>query len=1223
MGEENTGQNLQSTGYIVKDVELMNANTDQLLQSIAASLIKITNDDGISISQSSLNDMAIQIDGESRANRNRVDRQSNRDQSAERRNNAYSNRGDKFDTNDLRRRGKVSAGKFFDELTDTLEDEFIKSLTGSAHPIQDALKGPLAQFANSLGVDIKDLSKELGSRLGKQLGNAFKDSDLGQQLQSRLGNLIGQVTGLGSDVLSDLTNILNDPDSLSRMINGANAGRSRANQSSSTEEMVNNGMDAVQNMVDNGDDAMQALANGASSAAGTMSTAATAMSASAATAGTELAAAGAAAGTAEAGAVAMAGGGAAASGALAGVAAALGPVALLLPLITILLEVGKAALEDFNESLQPMKDGWDNLVDSFHDVGHRVKSENSKNLDESKKRIEADVKTLVTVPFDILKDAANTALDTWDAVLQTITATQEYNKEDVQALWGVYAQRLQDEGLDSVISSADMMQNLENVIKSGLSGAVAEEFAYTATVLNNALPTQDFFQYAETYAALAANAISNGADQEAALQYANEELEAFASNIIYASRQLTGGFASGLKNASSLFDDAAKIALTSKTGSVSEISAVLTSVSALVSSIAPDLAGGVVDAVVKAAIGGNSNEITALRSMTSVGASNTAFLTALAKDPQKVFSELFENLAELQNMSADNFMEVAEGLSSVFGLSMDAFARVDFNYLAKAIRDMNANSDSLSTNLALLQSGQTTQTAAQLRMQQINQYMLEEGLAYVLDNEVARQVQQHMWEEQIAGEITESTFAVELQGAAVDFLASIVEAVNNILEYLNMSSLAFEVENVELTKREVAQITEDLTNVLKAQKVGSGEVAGAAQELTNLLTRNADLNLIGKYPELIGLEANYGSSLLQKMNLGSASGSNWLYNLLVGGGVGSDNEVPNMRGKASQNKKGGSSGNKFYNWGLISKTEGVPNSGDWRSAESYNPIWDSAFGKVLTQVSQGKVQKFLDTMADYTSEMAAISSTTGSAAKMISSQREKSDYKYLTQSELEDFVLNSNIEEDKMSFEKWIESGLDFGILNLGQVLADYGLTIEDIRSKFQQYQTLAESKADHARQLHEVQFWENVEEYNNNYFPNHFENEFLRKDWMENWETNYLTPIRDDLHQLLTDWEDYYIHHTAYTDATANAFESAIELAGLEQDEMGDSVLALAQALTENSNWLQENQELLKDPVVHANVLLAQILTVTEAIMQQNNSTATTGAIPTTLLGLGTGGVS
>ena len=127
----------------------------------------------------------------------------------------------------------------------------------------------------------------------------------------------------------------------------------------------------------------------------------------------------------------------------------------------------------------------------------------------------------------------------------------------------------------------------------------------------------------------------------------------------------------------------------------------------------------------------------------------------------------------------------------------------------------------------------------------------------------------------------------------------------------------------------------------------------------------------------------------------------------------------------------------------------------------------------------------------------------------------------------------------------------------------------------------------------------------------------------MENWETNYLTPIRDDLHQLLSDWEDYYIHHTAYTDATANAFESAIELAGLEQDEMGDSVLALAQALTENSNWLQENQELLKDPVVHANVLLAQILTVTEAIMQQNNSTATTGAIPTTLLGLGTGGVS
>ena len=41
---------------------------------------------------------------------------------------------------------------------------------------------------------------------------------------------------------------------------------------------------------------------------------------------------------------------------------------------------------------------------------------------------------------------------------------------------------------------------------------------------------------------------------------------------------------------------------------------------------------------------------------------------------------------------------------------------------------------------------------------------------------------------------------------------------------------------------------------------------------------------------------------------------------------------------------------------------------------------------------------------------------------------------------------------------------------------------------------------------------------------------------------------------------------------------------------------------------------------MVHANVLLSQILVVAEAIMQQNNNTSTT-SIPTSLLGLGTGG--
>jgi hypothetical protein len=116
---------------------------------------------------------------------------------------------------------------------------------------------------------------------------------------------------------------------------------------------------------------------------------------------------------------------------------------------------------------------------------------------------------------------------------------------------------------------------------------------------------------------------------------------------------------------------------------------------------------------------------------------------------------------------------------------MDAFARIDFNYLANAIADMNVNNGALSENLALLKAGETTTTAEQLKMQQINKYMIEEGLSYVLDNEAARQIQQHMWDEQIALDMREATYGVELKGAALEFLEGIRATIDNILSFLN------------------------------------------------------------------------------------------------------------------------------------------------------------------------------------------------------------------------------------------------------------------------------------------------------------------------------------------------------------------------------------------------------------------------------------------------------
>ena len=130
-------------------------------------------------------------------------------------------------------------------------------------------------------------------------------------------------------------------------------------------------------------------------------------------------------------------------------------------------------------------------------------------------------------------------------------------------------------------------------------------------------------------------------------------------------------------------------------------------------------------------------------------------------------------------------MEKAEGYAELFGLSMEAFQRVDFNYLAQAISEMNTNSDALNSNMALLKSGQTTQTKEQQKIAEINKTLIEEGLSYVLDNQVGRAIQENMWAEQRARQMMEATYGVEVKGALVEAVNRIVTAVENIINLLN------------------------------------------------------------------------------------------------------------------------------------------------------------------------------------------------------------------------------------------------------------------------------------------------------------------------------------------------------------------------------------------------------------------------------------------------------
>lgn len=1218
----------QINNSIADYIEAMSMDNEQILRSIDLTLKSIARQDGLVISQTSLRDLvAEQEDAIKKGSRNKRDyRYADNNANGRNRGSQSNSRSssDNTDYNDARFRKDTSARAkgMFDKLTDDFEDAFSEALFGSKKPFQDALSQSLTEFARSLGTDMDHLGETLGKQLAKKIGGITYKTDsatgqkitLGDQLKAERKWMQDKVTSVLNSGLNKVSNSFGSNgtnfDSGSASYEGpsqsnvnsrgaSTATASNARYNPRPEDIIDvpyteirddiidvPGID-VGDIVEEGMSGMQlpALPGEVMEGFTKIGPEITELVPGFA----KLAPAVAEAGPQLAGML----------GPVSGLTAAFPQLHLAMLAVTVGIEL-------LSDALGPAIEGFKSFAGSVANAATRQTTANAKYLELQKKRAEADAKTLKEAAFDVIKQSANKVEEVWDNVLTTVSATQGYDKAGVQDLWSSYAQRLSNEGLASVVSSADIMDKLTSVLGQGLSGAVAEEFAYQATLLNSAIPTEDFFQYAQTYASIAANAIKNGADQDKAIQVANEELQAFASNLLYASRSISGGFTTSLTSASSLFEQSAKIALTSRVGDISDISGVLTSVSGIVGAIAPDMASSIVDAVVSAATGGNSSELTALRSLAGTGASNTAFLQALARDPKKVFSTLFTNLAGLQNMSSANYMEVAEALSQTFGMPLDAFARVDFNYLANAITSMNLNNQSLEENMALLAAGQTTSTESQVRMQKINEYMIDQGLAYVLDNEVARAVQEHMWEEQLAREIEETMFAVDLQGGALDLLNGIITSVQKITNILNPAAWIRGLANIELTARQSAAQTADLRNIIKAGAVGLGN----ATSFSNLTTAGVNLNLASSYLSLLG-QQSATDQVMRNIKINNAvTPLSWLSLVNQAGGGRLDGKSAVLAGMSNMSPV------SYYTRNIVSKSAASSmNSGDWRTNVGFNAIWQNYeesgtdesgpksqqdaqnLSKSITQ----SIQKYTEASSSNATSLDTLRATieadedrlVARDLELLSANGSLQHRSYMTQADLVAQVLNKKGEltESTGSFEEWLKVfQKETGISNLAAILSDYGEDISTIEALYNQQESANSSAQTKARELHEVQFWEDMQQFATVDFP-----------W------------------LMREWERYYIQHEAYTNATNSAYQEAVNLQVEEHGELGDSVLALAKALTENSMWQESLGDAIKDPVVQTNVLLSKILLTVEAIMQRNNEVSVV-SVPTSLASLGLG---
>lgn len=833
------------------------------------------------------------------------------------------------------------------------------------------------------------------------------------------------------------------------------------------------------------------------------------------------------------------------------------------------------ALKLLEWAVGPAVDGLKKLGESLLDSANRTTATRKKMLEESKERLKADVETLIKAPFDILKAAANELYDAWDSNIQKINATQGYTKADLQDLMSAYSQRLQEEGLTKYVSSADITKNLASVLDSGLSGVAAEEFAYLATKLSAAVPTQDWFSYADTYATIAANAIKDGKSQSEAIAYANSEIETFASEVLYASRQLSGGFSTGLKDAQSLLSDATKIAQASKTGEPTQIASVLTAVSAITGSIAPDLASSMTDAIVKAATGGNAGEIVALRSLAGINASNTEFLQQFAKNPKKVFSDLFRNLSEMQNMSNDNYMEVAEGLSDVFGISMDAFARIDFSYLADAIDNMSESADSLNENIDLLKAGQTTTTAEQLKMQQINEFMLEEGLSYVLDSEQGRAIQEHMWDEQLALEMQEATYGVELRGAALEFLEGIRETIDNIMLIINPFAIMAKIGNIIQTGAEEFAQESDIKTMLELTKVGNA----TSDQLYQLTTHGVKLNVTSDLISKLGGVSAYQSTRAQG-NILQSIWEPWNADVRSSSLISTVGDKISAAAKSILDSSSSISDvTSKYKWGVVgkSKASSVP-SGSSSSNYNYPSI---------------------------TSEAAANHKLSSALDKLVS----------------EDYI-KSFVEQNK-SYVDWEASAKELGIADLESAVSDAGLTMAELQNQYQKYVASAGAEKSQSIQIEEKDFRDSMLKHMSESVDPKLDSieKLLSADSKGILSNIYGTlhsgsnTVFSTLNKFMSKWISYVVEHTVYDQSFNGKSKSSYlsEIKAAEKSKSDDIGTQLA-------NILIENAKDLKDPTVQTNVLLSQIVVLLQSLSTKSSTGNTGLSLPDTLSALALG---
>lgn len=390
-----------------------------------------------------------------------------------------------------------------------------------------------------------------------------------------------------------------------------------------------------------------------------------------------------------------------------------------------------------------------NLADYFGYLTTNQQAKRDEIIKSGFDKIRKDVNDMATYSIDIYNDSITKIYSAWDQNLGKITATQGYTKEALNTLQDAVAQRLQTEGYGNVINAADYITELSNTLNSRLGGELAEAFAAQNLILQKAVPEVNLSAMGETFASIYRNAELQGQSGEDTMIAAMNQI----AGATKALEDMTSGNNQFISQIDNFLKKASEVVLQSggSADQVADLATQMMAAEAPLAALAPQL-NGFTSVLVDKLLSGNDATAVALRAIMNdidnrIGVNETAFRQSFMEDTQGVLSTAFEAIGQFIN---DNSNEAAQfefyrAMESVFGISANQLAQVDFTNIAAQVAEAStsANIKALTDAENLVHSGETTTLEEQLVANTSNQLLATNAIADTIDNRLMRKLEQN------------------------------------------------------------------------------------------------------------------------------------------------------------------------------------------------------------------------------------------------------------------------------------------------------------------------------------------------------------------------------------------------------------------------------------------------------------------------------------------------